>query len=108
MKLAFDDSDRAAAWAWGRALPLRMSSFLSVTFALLVMTNIRCKSFPLNEIPPASAEASMVSWMPVIESSPLVSVMVAPFRVGSKSMVSPLVAVAMASRSEPGSESLVL
>src|SRR5262249_169654 len=44
----------------------------------------------------------------LMSSSPLVSVMVWPFRLGSKLMVSPLCADAIAARSDPGPLSLVV
>jgi hypothetical protein len=42
----------------------------------------------------------MVSFL-LRSSSPLVSVMVSPFRLGAKTMVSPLLAAAISARSEP-------
>src|SRR5580692_4099365 len=57
-------------------------------------------------MPPGSAEASMVRSVMIV--SVLLSVMVAPDRLGSNVMIAPLAALVMAERSVPGPLSALL
>src|SRR6516225_3216842 len=95
-----------------RALWLRMA----VPFALVIVMPLRTAGWlaltsntPNWLLPLTVSWSAAGPWMvtPVVmDSSPLVSVMVWPTRLGAKTMVSPLLAAAMSARSEPAPLSL--
>jgi len=72
------------------------------------MLKIRDWLLPLISIRLGSCEASIVTCLPLIVSSPLVSVIVRPFKLLSNAMVSPLIVVASVLRNDPLPESAVL
>src|SRR5437899_5739125 len=74
--------------------PLRVTDF--VDFAT---SNTREALLPLTVNLPAPGPAMVTLWL--MNSSPLVSVMVLPSRLGAKTMVSLLWAAVMSARSEP-------
>ena len=91
---------RSLTWVPEWATPLLIVRPLRVTELVPVATsNTREWPPPLIVSSPAPGPAMVKSWL--MSSSPLVSVMVWPFRLGAKTMVSPLWAAAMSARKEP-------